>query len=290
MPDFSFIVLTFNEELQLPKFFESVRPLGADVFVLDSGSTDRTLEICAENGAVVAHQPFVNHPQQWDHALQRFAVTTPWIIGLDADQGLDPLLAARLLDFRDSDYSGISGIYFQRKYIWKGKQIRFGGFQDFYLLKMFRTGVGYSDLNENMDHRFVVPGEVVSWKTGYLFEENFKENRIGFWIDKHNRYSDLVAQEEVERRLKLRVQAIDGRFFGSPDQRRARIKALWWQMPLYVRPWLYFTWRVVFRFGILDGATGMLFHFMHAFWFRMLVDVKIGELLKHPDRQHRNIV
>jgi hypothetical protein len=218
-------------------------------------------------------------------ALKTIPISTPWIIGLDADQSLDPVLFEQLRQFRDEDYAGINGIYFTRKYLFKGTPIRFGGFQDFRLMKMFRTGIGYSDLNENMDHRFLVPGKTLVWQSGHLIEENYKENQIAFWIDKHNRYSDLVAQEEMERRLKQRVQALKGRLFGSPDERRAWMKLLWWKLPLFVRPFLYFIWRMIFRFGILDGRKGMLFHYMHAFWFRLLVDVKIAEKLKAGRRQ-----
>ena len=53
-----------------------------------------------------------------------------------------------------------------------------------------------------MDHRFVVPGKTIIWEDGYLLEENLEENEISFWIAKHNKYSDLIAQEEIEREKK----------------------------------------------------------------------------------------
>jgi len=151
------------------------------------------------------------------------------------------------------------------------------------MLKMFRYGVGYSDLNENMDHRFIVPGETAVWKNGIILEENLKENHIHFWIDKHNRYSDLVAQEEVERILMLRSQTIQPRFWGSPYERTAWFKKLWWQLPRYVRPALYFFYRIFFQLGILDGRTGIIFHFLQGFWFRLIVDIKIDEILKQKN-------
>ena len=86
MPDFSFIILTYNEETHLPRLLESIKGLNADIFILDSGSTDGTLNIAEKYGAVTAYNEFINHPTQWDYALHHFSIKTPWAIGLDADQ------------------------------------------------------------------------------------------------------------------------------------------------------------------------------------------------------------
>lgn len=278
-PAFTFIILTFNEEVHLPRLLNSIAGLQAPVFILDSGSTDRTVQIAEEFGASVKQHPFYNHPQQWDFALKNFDVQTPWVIGLDADQVVTAELHKQLAEFRNADYPDINGIYFNRKNYFKGKWIKYGGYYPFYLLKMFRFNNGYSDLNENMDHRFIVAGKTTVWKKGYLLEENLKENKIGFWINKHNRYSDLLADEEIERRQQGRIQTIKPAFWGSPDERTAFLKQLWWRMPLFVRPAVYFIYRYFFRLGILDGRQGFVFHFLHAFWFRLIVDIKIRELL-----------
>jgi glycosyltransferase involved in cell wall biosynthesis len=280
MPDFSFLILTFNEELHIPRLLESIKSLNAPTFVLDSGSTDSTLQICSDYSVTIANHPFENHPKQWDKALKSFDITTPWVIGLDADQIVTPELLSRLSVFRDKDFEGINGIYFNRKNFFKGKWIKHGGYYPKYLLKMFRTGIGFSDLNENMDHRFIAPGKTIIWDNGHIIEENLKENKISFWISKHNQYSDLLAHEEIERMNNLRSQTIRPNFWGSPDERTASFKNLWWKLPRFLRPFLYFFYRMVFQMGILDGKNGILFHFLQGFWFRIIVDVKIAEILK----------
>lgn len=277
---FSIIILTFNEELHLPRLLGSLRGLPCDLFVLDSGSTDGTLEIARAHGATILRHDFENHPRQWAYALANFDIRTPWTIGLDADHVVLPELYEKLKNFRDEDVPpDVDGIYFNRKNYFKGRWLRYGGYFPRYLLKMFRTGAGRSDLNENMDHRFIVPGRAIIWKDGYLKEENLKENEISFWIDKHNRYSDLVAREEIERMNKLREQSVKPRFFGNPDERIAFYKNIWWKLPLYWRPFLYFFYRFFWKLGILDGRDGRLFHFLQAFWFRLIVDEKIREIL-----------
>ncbi len=266
--------------MHLPRLLESIRELNAPVFILDSGSNDGTVATGEKFGAVILTHAFENHPKQWDFALKNFDIQTPWVICLDADHTVTPELKKHLFDFRGDEHQNINGIYFNRKNFFKGKWIKHGGYYPFYQLKMVRYGVGYSDLNENMDHRLVVSGTTIIWKDGYILEENLKENDIAFWIDKHNRYSDLVAHEEVERLNQLRTQTVQPHFWGSPDGRRAWFKQLWWRLPRYVRPSLYLIYRMFFQLGILDGQTGVIFHFLQAFWFRLIVDIKIDEIIK----------
>ncbi|WP_443938100.1 glycosyltransferase family 2 protein [Pedobacter sp. MW01-1-1] len=280
---YSFVILTFNEEIHLPRLLESIKDLQAPIYILDSGSTDKTLEIAAQYQATIQQNTFINHPKQWHFALHNFDIKSPWIIGLDADQIVSKALLKQLQSFNLNEYADINGIYFNRKNFFQGKWIRYGGYFPFYQLKMFRTGLGYSDLNENMDHRFIVPGKTIIWKDAYLIEENLKENDIQFWLKKHERYSDLIAEEEIERSKKLRKQSLKPRVFGNPDEQRAFLKKIWWNLPLGLRPYLYFSYRMIFKLGLLDGKKGIYFHYLQGFWFRKLVDKKI-HLLKKKER------
>ncbi|WP_316851300.1 glycosyltransferase family 2 protein [Pedobacter agri] len=276
--NFSFIILTYNEEIHLPRLLDSIKGLQAPIYILDSGSTDHTLKIAEQFKAEVKVNKFENHPKQWDYALKNFDIQTPWTIGLDADQIITPELYKMLEEFDTEKHREINGIYFNRKNFFQGSWIRYGGYYPIYLLKMFRTGIGFSDLNENMDHRFIAPGKTITWKNGHILEENFKENDLNFWFAKHERYSDLIAQEEIERMKKLRVQSLKPNLLGSPDERKAWFKRLWWKLPLGIRPYLYYYFRMLFQLGILDNKTGRHFHFLQALWFRKLVDKKIKEL------------
>ncbi len=287
--DISMIILTFNEEQHLPRLLDSIGTLGAPIYVLDSGSTDATLEICKQRGVVIAHHPFENHPKQWNVALNIFTIKTPWVIGLDADHILTPALHKKLSDFKNDDYLDIDGIYFNRINVYKGKWIKHGGHYPKYQLKMFRYLRGHSDLSENMDHRFQVPGKTIIWKNEQLIEENLKEASIAFWISKHNRYSDLLATEEIERIHQTRSQQLNPAFWGSPNEHNAWLKRLWWKLPRYIRPILYICYRLFIQRGILDGKTGIIYHFMQGFWFRLIVDIKIDEKLKMAAHQKSSL-
>ena len=116
VPDYSFIILTYNEEIHLPRLISSLSDLKAPVFIFDSGSSDNTSKIAHEYGAAIKVHPFENHPKQWHAALKAFPVTTPWVICLDADQYLSPELFQLLHQFNSVQISdAVTGIYFNRK-------------------------------------------------------------------------------------------------------------------------------------------------------------------------------
>src|SRR5437879_3152102 len=87
-----------------------------------------------------------------------------------------------------------------------------------------------------------------------------------------------MAVEELLRRAGNISWSIQPRLLGNPDERAVWLKSRWYSLPLYVRPFLYFGYRYVCRLGFLEGRTGFLFHFLQAFWFRMVVDAKLSEL------------
>ena len=96
MPLISVIILTLNEEANLPICLESLRGLDADVVVVDSGSSDRTTEIAERFGARVVQHAFETQARQINWALDNVPLTSPWIMRLDADERLTPELREEL--------------------------------------------------------------------------------------------------------------------------------------------------------------------------------------------------
>ena len=133
------------------------------------------------------------------------------------------------------------------------------------------------------DTRVYVKGPVGKLKAP-LEEWNRKEEEILFYLGKHLRYAEAFAQEEKTRRLEKLGFKTKGRFWGTPDERVLWLKERWYRLPLFVRPFLYFIYRYFFLLGILDGKNGFVFHFLQAFWFRLIVDVRLEELLNAAER------
>src|SRR3954471_2607357 len=136
----SVVILTHNEELNLERCLESISGWGTGLFVVDSGSTDRTLDIARRHGARVFTNPFVNHVRQWQWALANLPLETTWVLALDADQSVTPELRediSRKLQAWSGPGSP-AGAYVNRRQVFRGRWIRHGGYYPKYLLKMFR--------------------------------------------------------------------------------------------------------------------------------------------------------
>jgi glycosyltransferase involved in cell wall biosynthesis len=279
----SIVVLTFNEERNLAACLESVAGLHARTFIVDSGSTDRTLAIAASHGAEVVPHPFESHARQWSWALSTLPLDD-WVLALDADQALMPALrdeiANKLPEFGGSNAP--SGAYLNRRQVFRGRWIRHGGYYPKYLLKLFRRSAVSVDDADLVDHHFTVSGRTVVLEHD-LVEDNRNEADIRVWIDKHNRYAALQAREEENR-----ADPGEGRIFGSPDDRTRWRKRVWKRLPLYVRPFGYFFYRYVIRLGFLDGKEGLIFHFMQACWYRLLVDINRDELRRPASTSGRS--
>lgn len=281
------VVLTFNEGSNLEECLRSVGEWALEIFVVDSGSTDGTKEIARRMGAVVVEHAFESHSRQWEWALGSLPVRGEWVLGLDADQRVTPELAREVQGIGGSEFRGVQGIFVKRRQIFRGKWIAHGGYYPKYLLKLFRPEAVQIDRNDLVDHHFHVCGPVMKLR-GDLIERNRKEDDIGFWTEKHSRYAKKLAAEELLRRRGVRPDPIEASWWGNPDQRTLQMKKMWLRMPLYVRPFLYFFYRYFVQFGFLDGKDGAIFHFLHAFWYRLLVDIHLDSMLRESAATERD--
>jgi glycosyltransferase involved in cell wall biosynthesis len=284
------VILTLNEELNLPDCLDSLHGLTNSVLLVDSGSTDRTRAIAAEHGARLLDHPFTTHAQQWQWALRQLDDSIEWVLGLDADQRLSVGLRDELVSLFERAPETLrqhDAFYVKRRQIFRGKWIHHGGYYPKHLLKLFRLSKVQLDQRDLMDHHFYVNGKISILKHD-IIENNRNEENIGFWLRKHIGYAELHAREELVRRCERDAWLIQPALFGSPDQRVVWCKKLWYRMPLYVRPFLYFIYRYFLLGGVLDGKQGFIFHFLQSFWYRLLVDIRLDDLLaQQPSRGSR---
>jgi glycosyltransferase involved in cell wall biosynthesis len=284
-PRLTVVVLTRNEEQNLPACLAALQHVPHRLIVVDSGSTDATLEIAAKYDACILTHPFETHAHQWDWTLAQlksecdFDPEMDWVLGLDADQRLSSELAGELAGLFAHPNGALrrnDGFYVNRRQVFRGRWIRHGAYYPKYLLKLFRASSVHFDERDLMDHHFYVSGRAGTL-SGDLVEDNLKEADIGFWIAKHVRYAELHAREELARRQMHQPWLVHPTLVGNPDQRTAWLKQHWYGMPLYMRPFLLFLYRYVVRLGFLDGKQGFVFHFLQSFWYRLLVDIHIDE-------------
>jgi glycosyltransferase involved in cell wall biosynthesis len=281
------IVTTRNEEINIEKCLTSARGFIDQIFVIDSESEDRTVEIARRYGEVVNlpydHSKIIPWIYQW--GLDNLPIRNEWVMILEADQELTPQLKDELQQLFTGADLGKNGYYVRRQQIFRGKPLRFGGYGSKYMLKLFRRSAGELDPDET-DTRVYVKGEVGKLKHP-IIEHNLKEDEILFYLQKHLRYADVFAREEFQRRQKGFNWKMPPKLFGTPDQRILWLKQLYFRLPLYVRPFLYFFYRYIVLLGILDGKQGGAFHFLQAFWFRLVWDMRLEELLKEQRPNER---
>ncbi len=273
----SVIILTYNEELNIEKCLKSITNYVNNIYIVDSYSDDKTLEIANKfNNVDVLQHEFETHSKQWLWALENLSIETEWIFGLDSDQTITKELWSELESLFPVLPEDVHGLYVKRKYIFMGKWIRYGGFYPKYLLKIFKKDKVRIDSDELVDHHFYIDGRTKLLNND-IIEENHKEDDLSFWTDKHIKYAERFALEYTKKNGSSGKASTKG----SPDQRISQNKSIFYKLPPFLRPFLYFFYRYIIRLGFLDGKQGLIFHFLHALWFRFLVDAKIYELKKN---------
>lgn len=274
----SAIILTYNEEANLPACLESLRGLGCEVFVVDSGSTDRTVEIATAAGAYVVEHPFENYAAQRNWAQQNLPIRSEWVLHLDADERLTPELVGEINQVLQEPPYEIDGFLLCRRTIFMGRWIKYGGHYPSYQLRLFRRGRGFCE-DRLYDQHFLLNGRVRRLKHDYL---NVLTSDLSTWTLRHIRWAELEAQEIMANHSG--GHCVHPALFGNPIERRRWLReSLYARLPLFARAFFYWFYRYVIRLGFLDGKEGLIFHFLQGFWYRFLVDAKLYERSRSVD-------
>ena len=247
----SVVIITFNEEANLGRTLASVQPLVADgkgeIIVVDSGSTDRTVEIAKSFGAKVFVEAWKGYAAQKNSAIDK--AEGDWILSLDADEEASPAAVAaiqRILGPDSDVYESCSGVWFSRKNYFLGRWIRHGGFFPDKKLRLFRKGKGHFE-GRLVHETVVVEGkmerspEMDLRMGGRIALEHHSYPTLADYIDHMNRYSSLGAEMAV-----------------------AKGQSGFSLFNIVLRPLATFVYNYFFRLGFLDGHEGLLLHLYHA--------------------------
>ncbi|MEM7063168.1 MAG: glycosyltransferase family 2 protein [Cyanobacteria bacterium P01_B01_bin.77] len=273
----SVIVLTKNEEPNLAICLDSLKILDADVYIVDSGSTDGTLDIAKQYGCKIFENPWKNYATQLNWALSALPINTPWTMRLDADERLTPELVTELQQLLPNSPDSIGGYQVKRRVFFMGRWIRHGGYYPTWLLRIWRSGIGTCEQLWMDEHIVLSEGKVVNLQND-IIDENQKG--LTFWTDKHNRYADREVLDILADHAPTDGNLLDVQQFSQAKQRRWVKTSLYNRFPLFLRAFIYWLLRYTIGLGFLDGLEGLIFHFLQGFWYRFLVDAKIYELLR----------
>jgi glycosyltransferase involved in cell wall biosynthesis len=267
----SVVVLTLNEEANLPACLESLAGLDCELVVVDSGSTDRTVELARAAGATVVEHPFEHYAAQRNWAQANLSLAA-WVLHLDADERLTPPLVAEINQILRSPPSDVAGYLLRKRTVFMGRWIRHGGHYPAFHLRLFRRERGRCE-DRLYDQHFIVDGPLRQLQHDYI---DVLTSDITTWTTRHARWARLEALEMLKPRGgEHRVRAS---LFGSPIERRRWLReGPYARAPLFIRPFGYWLYRYVLRRGFLDGREGLIFHFLQGCWYRFLIDVHVFE-------------
>lgn len=270
------IILSKDEEENIGRAIDSLLAAGAAVFVVDSGSTDKTVQIAREKNCTVAQRAWTNYADQFSWAIANCPFEADWYCRLDADEYLTVELIDELRALLPTLPSAVAGLNVKRRVVFLGRWIRHGGVYPIWNIRFWRRGQGR--IEGNMDEHIVVNSGDVLRLQNDLVDDNQKD--LTFWIGKHNYYATREAEDALAKN--------HGDFRNLTDVQRTRrfLKTnVFYRVPMFLRAFLYWIYRYIVRLGFLDGTSGYLYHFLQAYWYRTLVDAKIREAIMKMKRE-----
>jgi glycosyltransferase involved in cell wall biosynthesis len=265
----SVLILTLNEEANLPRCLDSVR-WSDDVVVFDSFSSDRTVEIARAAGARVVQRRFDNWAAHQNWALENISFKHPWVYYSDADERVPPELRDEMLavvrDFKRREVA----YRLRYKNYFMGRWIRHCGIYPTWILRLFRPG-------KVRWERLVNPVALVDGPEGRLqahFEHYSFNKGLNAWFEKHNRYSQQEAEESLKS-LANGQWSLQHLLSRDAVARRRALKELSFRLPC--RPLLRFAYMYFLRWGFLDGLPGYHYCRLLAIYEYMIV-LKMKEI------------
>ena len=280
MHSISTIILTYNEEKHIARCIRNAQQFSQEVFLVDSFSTDKTIEIAKSFGAKAYQNKWENnYAKQFNWGLENLPIKTEWVFRLDADEYLTDELIAEINKKLPTLEANISGIVFERKMYFFNRLMTKGMLQ-MNMMRLFRYKHGFCEDRWMDEHIVLTQGKSVQFN-GYFVDHNL--NPLGWWIQKHNNYAMREAVDLLNLEYQLITPATerDELYEMSADAHSKREKKKKYaNMPLFLRSFLYFLYRYFFKLGFIQGKEGFLWHFLQGWWYRTLVDAKVYEVKK----------
>ena len=266
MADITAIILTRNEQDYIEECIESIRNVVKRIVVVDSFSEDDTVELAKKAGAEVYQHEFFNYAKQYMYAVEIADVKTTWILRIDADERLTEESAEELeILCNENENTDINGIVLRFYNMFMGRPMYHGGMYPWKKLSVYKTGKGNIE-DRNMDEHIILDsGTTIDAKKD---SKHLAFRGLTFFTNKCNWYSTREAMDYFDQ-IKINKENADF---------KTRLKMnVYYKLPLGFRSWIYYVYRYYFRLGFLDGKEGKIFAFLHAYWYRFLVDAKIYE-------------
>lgn len=288
MAELTTIILTHNEKLHLERCLRSLVKVSDKICIVDSYSNDETLKIADSYGAEVKQNKWINYAKQFNWGLENFNIDTKWVMRFDADEFLTKELAKEIKEKLPKFEKDITGIVLKRRVYFMNRWIKHGGYYPTNLLRIWRNGKGICEERWMDEHIKITEGKTITFDNDFI-DDNL--NNLTWWTTKHNNYATREAIDLLNIKYKfLKSESINAELSQQQDKRKRWVKENFYTyIPLFLRPFLYFIYRYIFRLGFLDGIPGLIWHFLQGFWYRFLVDAKIYDIERRAKKENKSI-
>lgn len=288
MLDITTIILTYNEEIHIRRCLENVCPFSKRVIVVDSPSTDSTVDICHEfeNVEVVVHKYPGNQAEQFNWALDNCKIDTEWILRVDADEYCEPELIKEMEEKLPKLPKEVTAVVTPIGREFMGRRLRYGIVNSVSLTRLLRPGKVRYEASLMDEYMKVLEGESVKFEHAIVDASRIPLSAFTY---KHNNYSSreaamLLDAEYNLRDLKSDANSNNGEMAKEVMAKRGK-KAKYSKMPLFWRSMGYFVYRYIVKMGFLDGKEGFCWDFFQGLWYRALVDGKVFQARKWMKEQ-----
>lgn len=272
MNDITAIILTKNEELNIRRCIEALANLPDRIVVVDSGSTDATVDIARELGAEIYVHPFKHYADQFNWALDHTGIKTTWVYRIDADEVVTPELSEEILNAcAEHQDDTINGFLMKHKLYFLGRYLKHGGAYPFIKMTVFKPKFGRFENRAMGEHVVLQSGSVLTLKNDCL---HFDCKDLTMFIEKHNSYA---TREVMDHLVRCRGNSEQEELYSQAEKTKKIRDGLYYKLPKFWRAKIYYLYRYYGKLGFLDGMPGKIYAMIQAYFYRCMVDAKLYE-------------
>lgn len=273
----SIFIPTFNEEIHIERALKSAFSLTEHVFVVDSYSTDRTVEIAENWGAKVYQYKWgadSNWAKKFNWILENVPFETSWVMRHDADEYLTEELIEKVKKELPLLPDSIAAVSINRREYFMRRWMKHGGAYPKAMIRILRPGKAHFEARMIDEHVEVTEGESVYWNVDLCDDKIISLTQ---WIAAHNIHAIKEAIVLIDNEIGLTGVDDQHKRLDKAALKKRRKKGFYGKLPYFWRVWAFFLYRYFIRMGFLDGLEGFLYCFLQCLWYRTIADAKIVE-------------
>ena len=289
MKELSIFIPTFNEELHIERALKSAFSLTRNVYVIDSYSTDKTVEIAERMGAKVYQYKWEadsNWAKKFNWTLDNVPFETEWIMRHDADEYFTSELVEKVKAELPLVASDVNAISMNRREYFMRRWMKHGGAYPKAMVRILRRGKVHFEARIIDEHVEVSEGRSLYWNVDFCDDKIISLTK---WIANHNIHALKEAIVLIDNEIGLTDINDNNKKLDSDALKKRKKKNFYGKLPYFWRVWAFFIYRYFFKLGCMDGVEGFLYCFLQCLWYRTIADAKIIECYRNCGRDKEKI-